>query len=1547
MAACASSAPSEEASPAHAVGQAREALVTRTTLAVSGDTFIRSGIASRNEGSATRLSVQSNSRHRSLLYFDMPALHAAVGSGTLLSARIELTLSSVSFNWGSGRSIAIHALGQPSAEEGATWSCAIDSNVTNQAANCSGVTAWNMDSLNAAPFAALPTATEVITNGRSGVVAFDVTSDVAAILAGTSAGHGWLIKKVDENLSGSLQFVSREGGAAPRLVLEVDAPEPCVPSAGVDDTCDGVDDDCDGGVDEDFAAQPTQCGVGACVSTGETSCALGQVVDSCVAGTPATADASCDLIDDDCDGAVDEDYVTVATSCGVGACGAEGATSCVLGQVVDGCTPGTPAVADATCDARDDDCDGAFDEDYASTATSCGVGACAATGATSCLDGQVVDGCVVGAPAPLDATCDAVDDDCDGAVDEDFVPACAGTVGQTCSGGSIVSTDCSDANLCNGAETCSGAAQCQPGLPPELDDESPCTADSCEPGTGVSHVLLAAGTLCGEFSACTDTGECRSWLPRDPADLAPELPVGSISLLDRARFIFTGPDPIQVGVSPGVLQTRRAAVLRGRVIDVDGAPLPNVTVRVHGQPELGQTLSRLDGEYDLVVNGGGYVTLEYDGSELIDAQRTVDVPWQDYTFIEDVALALPDTRVTVVQLPAATAQFHQATTLSDARGERTARLYLPAGTSAEMVLSDGSSVSMPSLSIRTTELTVGALGKSSVSASSPPTTAYTYAIELSADEARSLGAERVELSQAASLYVDNFLALPVGSSLPLGSYDRNSARWLGLANGRVMRVLGVEAGVAVLDLDGEGLAASPERVAELGISSEELAGLAQSYSPGAALWRAQLSHFAPFDLSLPFRADLGADGSHPAPPGQLFPLDEPSIASPPGETQVLAQSLEVAGTPFTLHYRSDRVLGFKPGQTLDIPATGHSISDTLLGSVVEVQIAGQKHTFTLGAEPSLLARFAWDGRDGEGRAVHGWHRADIRVGSVSPSEYLPAGDFESAFAHLSEAASAFGAASEQATGWLRYERQLHTFDARQTSIGAWSFAQHHSYDPVSRILYRGDGTHLSLRFVSTVIDRFAGVAQTGSVGAHRGDGGPALLARMDSPRSLAVGPDGAVFIGTRQGVRRVDADTNVITTVAGGRELASCDASLEDGPALDMCVFARSVDVGPDGALYIGDNPTASGTFDRIRRLDLSTGQISHVAGRRPVNGCADNGDGGPARDASICSLIAHATAPDGSIYVLDRGPAGGSQAIRKISTNGIIETIGTANWSTGDDSAFVDVGPDGSVYVTQLQSVLRILPTGEVRHFAGELGASGSTGDGGPAVLARFGNGGPASISVDLDGRVFVGDNGSARIRMIDQQGIIRRIAGTSGQAASGDGGSPLLATLGAGVVRSAVAPDGAVYLTSRANHTVRVIRPTVAGSFTSDVVVASEDGSEVYRFAANGRHLETLVATTGEPLYSFAYDAAGRLVGVTDAVGDTTVIERDPEGNPTVIVAATGAETLLDTTDGYVGLVIDAEGAETELDYGPGGLLTRVLDSTGEEHTFSYDADGRLTSP
>ena len=92
---------------------------------------------------------------------------------------------------------------------------------------------------------------------------------------------------------------------------------------------------------------------------------------------------------------------------------------------MDACHPvAGSAPDDATCYGLDSDCDGTTDEDYIPTATTCGVGEYSGnTCQLECQAGAEVNTCdpLFGA-GPDDATCDGLDNDCDGTADEDHSP---------------------------------------------------------------------------------------------------------------------------------------------------------------------------------------------------------------------------------------------------------------------------------------------------------------------------------------------------------------------------------------------------------------------------------------------------------------------------------------------------------------------------------------------------------------------------------------------------------------------------------------------------------------------------------------------------------------------------------------------------------------------------------------------------------------------------------------------------------------------------------------------------------------------------------------------------------------------------------------------------------------------------------------------------------------------------------------------------------------------------------------------------------------------
>jgi hypothetical protein len=177
----------------------------------------------------------------------------------------------------------------------------------------------------------------------------------------------------------------------------------------------------------------------------------------------------------------------------------------------------------------------------------------------------------------------------------------------------------------------------------------------------------------------------------------------------------------------------------------------------------------------LAVNGGGLLTVKYEKTGFCPVQRQINVPWQDYMMAKDVVMIQMDPIVTSVALGInSPIQTHQGSMQTDADGARKATVLIPPGTTAEMVMPDGSIHPMTSLNLRATEFTVGPTGPQAMPADLPPTSGYTYCVELSGDEAIAAGAT-ISL-QRSDFYVENgFL---VGISVPLGSYDRTRGVWI-------------------------------------------------------------------------------------------------------------------------------------------------------------------------------------------------------------------------------------------------------------------------------------------------------------------------------------------------------------------------------------------------------------------------------------------------------------------------------------------------------------------------------------------------------------------------------------------------------------------------------------------------------------------------------------------------------------------------------------------------------------------------------------------------
>ncbi|HKY36890.1 MAG TPA: RHS repeat-associated core domain-containing protein [Polyangiaceae bacterium] len=1118
-------------------------------------------------------------------------------------------------------------------------------------------------------------------------------------------------------------------------------------------------------------------------------------------------------------------------------------------------------------------------------------------------------------------------------------------------------TACDDATVCNGHEICS-AGICTAGTSIDTDDGIDCTDDLCNPMTGeVTHPLAPPGTECSPIDACHEEGTCDSQgqcLPGaafafddgDPCTIETCDPVLGLTrrecspidqtvstvVADANAWIYSGSDPLQTGVGPDTITRQRGALLTGHVASQTGLPLGGAVVTILNHPELGQTVSKATGEFTMVVNGGGRLTVQVTKPGFLDSDRSLEVPWAGSVRADEIRLLQADPQVTEVDLLDEDEPFHvvQGSVSEDDDGIRQGTLLLPSNTLATMHL-EGSSEPINLMNIRITEFTVGPSGVQAMPAALPPTSHYTYAFEVNADEAVAAGARSIEFTVPLVYYVHNFLEFPSGTVVPVGSYSREKGVWIPEQNGLVIEVVSITGGLADVSIDADPQAETPAELAVIGIDDDERARLAELYFPGTSLWRVLIPHFTqPWDCNWGVSPPDDAVPPPPQPP-QNDPLPDPTECSGSiieCENQVLRERLPIAGTPFSLNYSSFNVPGRTDAREVPLTITGPVPPASLQRVDVSVDVGNGTHAeYSFGPSPNQTFTYVWPAQDAFGRPSQGRQMASIEMHNV----YTPVYQQTDAFGYSGNGvAITSNAARTELYLTSIIKRSVSSWEKRTSSsgLGGWSISVHHSYDALSQSIIRGDGRVQK----ATAIGRVAFTRPFGT---------------FPTAEFIAAAPDGSVYTTNGDTVWRLQPD-GVGTIVAGSASQRGFSG--DNGPATAALLNRTGprggdLALGPDGSLYIAD----TGNF-RVRRVS-PTGIITTFAGNGQRWSVGDPvGDGELAVDVAFRFPHGLAVGSDGAVYIADHM----MNRVRRVGMDGKISTVagnGTGSQgnppedltmarSAGDrlTPRAVAVLPDGTLLVADLFGWIRRYETnGRVTRAAG-LFVGGTVIEGVDPAASYAGS--VQSIAVAPDGTWYFSNSSLTLVHHV-AEGIGTVVAGGGNIINTQPTGAPArsisLGTL-AGV------SDGPNGLYIRHNAGVTVLGPATPGIGQSDVLLASPDGDELYVFDKTGRHLKTRDAITGADKYTFVY-TSGLLTRIDDAYGNATTITRDSAGTPLAITSPDGQSTHLTLdSSGYLHTVTDPLNHTATLTHSSSGLLTAYENPRGNSATFEYDAKGRL---
>ena len=323
------------------------------------------------------------------------------------------------------------------------------------------------------------------------------------------------------------------------------------------------------------------------------------------------------------------------------------------------------------------------------------------------------------------------------------------------------------------------------------------------------------------------------------------------------------------------------------------------------------------------------------------------------------------------------------------------------------------------------------------------------------------------------------------------------------------------------------------------------------------------------------------------------------------------------------------------------------------------------------------------------------------------------------------------------------------------------------------------------------------IAGNGTSG-FSGDGGPATNAQMtEAVCTIVIDGAGNVYVSDKANgrVRRVNT-SGIITTFAGG------GSSTADGiPATNASINLNCTAVDMYGNVYIADG-------NRIRKVDAATGIINTIAGSATAGYSGDSGPATAATLHNPYGLCVDAAmniyiGEEANAVVRKISAAGIISTYAGTGVSGYSGDGGAATVAKlkSPDGVWIDAA--GNLYVADRYNyvIRKIDASGIISTFAGS-GSSGYCGDGGPATAACFFE--PSTVCSDVMGNVYVGDFHNGRIRKITPSGIISTIAGGG---ASGSEGIPatnahLTDTWGVGIDG-----ESNIYITDRSNYRIRKV--------------------------------------------------------------------------------------------------------------------------------------------